>query len=62
MMDSKYAFKYQTPFKGTYKMLQTWKTGSGFLQMVEVTTRVNICRSNTYKNSKDVNIFNQDER
>ena len=62
MMGIKSGFKYETLFKGTYRNVQTWKNGSVTLRTRAVTTRVNILCIQTYKNNKNANVFNKDER
>ena len=35
-------FKYETPFKGPYEIVQTWTNGNVTIQMGSVTDRLNI--------------------
>ena len=41
-------YKYKTPFKGPYKIVQTWTNGTATLIMGAVTTIVNICNIKRY--------------
>ena len=47
------SFKYKTPFKGLFEMVQTWKNRTFTLQTGAITTRINISRINPYFNIKD---------
>ena len=39
---TKSAYKYKTPYRGPYKIVQTWTNGTVTLRMGVVTTRLNI--------------------
>ena len=39
---TKSEYKYETPFRGMYIIVQTWKNGTVTLRMGAVTTRINI--------------------
>ena len=45
------AFKYKTPFKGTYETVQTWTNGTITLQTGVLTTIINIRLIKSYKNN-----------
>ena len=39
---TKSAYKYETPYRGPYKIVQTWTNGTTTLRMGAVTMRINI--------------------
>ena len=45
---TKLAYKYKTPYRGPYKIVQTWKNGTVTLRMGAVTMRINICNIKLY--------------
>ena len=47
---TKSAYKYETPYRGPYKIVQTWKNGTVALRMGAVTMRLNICNIKPYNN------------
>ena len=49
MVRGKKDFKYETTFKGSYEIVQTWKNRSVTIQMGAVTDRLNILRVKPYK-------------
>ena len=51
MKNIKSEYKYKTPFKVTYKSVQTWMNGTVILQTGEVTNRVNIHNIKSYNDS-----------
>ena len=48
LLTNKSEYKCETPFKGTYKIFQTWTNGTVTLLMGAVTTRMNNRHINTY--------------
>ena len=62
MIKIKTEFKYETPFKGLYEIVQMWTNGSVTLRTGAVTTRVNIsCIKPNKNNTEEVNVFNKYE-
>ena len=53
MIKYRSACKYETPFRGLYEIVQTWKNGTVTLRMVAVTHRINIRNIKPY-NDADV--------
>ena len=45
------AYKYKTPFKGPYEIVQTWTNGIVTLRMGAVTTRINIRHIKPYNDT-----------
>ena len=43
-------YKYETPLKGLYEIIQTWTNGSVTIQTGAVTSRLNICCLKPYNN------------
>ena len=48
MTRTKSVFKYENPYRGPYKISQTWTNGTVTLRMGEVTTIINIRNINHY--------------
>ena len=61
------AYKYKTPFQGSYEILQTWTNRNTTIQTGTVTARINVHRIkpydspqvelNTYKDSISILIY-----
>ena len=49
-------FKYETPFKGPYDIVQTWTNGTVLIQALLITDRLNIRRIKPY-NSPEVDLY-----
>ena len=48
-MRNKVVFKYETTFEGSYKIVRTWMNGTVTLQIVAVTSSINIRHINPYQ-------------
>ena len=58
MIGNKTVFKYETPFKGPYEIVQTLRNRTVTLQTVAITTRVKSCDVKTYKKKiEEASIF-----
>ena len=49
MLRNKAVYKYETPYKGPYKIIQCWKNGPVTLQMGATKDRLNLGRMKPYK-------------
>ena len=62
MINNNSAFKYDTPYNGTFKIMQCWTNGTVTLQCGAIKIRYSICCIKPYTSNTSIeDIFNEND-